>query len=175
MIDAEAYGPASITLDLFRNLWRVFPNGLVAIFEDDTIIGAFGIWPLTEKWAEGLRSGKLRELDLDPISMAKFRKCAARKWYISGVVLSPAARDRAIILLLSDGLRLWRREAKLSFSCEFLALAWSDEGRALLKGFEFYPIREATETLDEMPLYQRLFEEEDDLIEMMRRRGLAIG
>lgn len=174
-IGDAAYGEASISFDLFEQLWRAQPKGLVALFCDERIIGGIGIWPVTKEWAEKMKNRKLRERELDPASMKKLRAGATSTWYISGVVLMPNVSRRAVKTLLGDGIKLWLSEAGLRFPCEFLALASADEGRRLLEGFEFKQIQHRSRMPDGYPLYQLVVPSLDRLVvEGMRRRDLPV-
>lgn len=174
LIDDEAYGDDSISYELFKDLWSAFPQGLIALYCDDRIIGAIGIWPLDSSWAERLKNGRIRERDLDPGSMKKYRTRAAAFWHISGVVLSPSASPRAVRTLLADGIRTWRIEAKIAFPSAFLALASSDEGRLMLERFGFFRIQNASAMPDKLPLYELVFDSTEDLIQAMRKRSLPV-
>ncbi|MBS0657744.1 MAG: hypothetical protein JSR82_05785 [Verrucomicrobia bacterium] len=174
LIDDDAYGAASIPFELFRDLWVAFPAGLVALFREDRIIGAIGIWPLEMAWHARFKACQLKEVELDPASMEGYQQKPSKLWYISGVVLSPSASSRAIKMLLEDGVRAWRRNVKLAFPCEFIALASSDEGLLMLEGFGFYRLQNGAKMPDGFPLYELTFDSEADLIDAMRKRSLLI-
>jgi hypothetical protein len=63
-IDGAAYGEASITYEKFRDWWSSFPSGLRALFFQNRIMGAIGIWPLSARCAGFLKSARLKESQL---------------------------------------------------------------------------------------------------------------
>jgi len=63
-IDNTAYGEASITSERFRDWWLSFPLGLRALFLRNRVMGAIGIWPLSNRRARLLKSAQLKESQL---------------------------------------------------------------------------------------------------------------
>jgi hypothetical protein len=64
---------------------------------------------------------------------------------VSGIVLRPElVGGRAIRILLSHGVGSWLSSTNILFPSELLALAYSKKGEALLEGFNFFKIQNAT-------------------------------
>ena len=132
-IDNDAYGEASIAYDKFEDWWRGYPFGLHALFFRTRVMGAIGIWPLSTSCAGLLKAARLKESEITGRQMRVFRDAPARYWYVSGIVLRPELiGGRAIKILLSHGVGSWLASAHIQFPCELLALAYSDQGQALL-------------------------------------------
>jgi hypothetical protein len=62
-IDKTAYGEASLSWETFKGWWRSYRPGLKALFLEDRIVGAIGIWPLSERCARRLAAGRIKESD----------------------------------------------------------------------------------------------------------------
>ncbi len=106
-------------------------------------MGAIGIWPLSARCAGLLTTAHLKESQLTGRTMHTFVSAPAHFWYISGIVLRPELiGGRAIKILLSHGIGSWLATAQFKFPCELLALAYSDQGQALLEGFNFFKAAE---------------------------------
>ncbi len=153
-IDNTAYGEASITMEQFRAMWEAYPLGLRVLFYGNEIIGAIGLWPLDEVWADKLKQAKIKESQLAASIMRPFVKKPAKYWYISGIVLrTQLIGGRCIKVLVSQGIGAWLKEAKISYPCEMLALASSASGRALLERFGFLLYQKESIMPDGFPLY----------------------
>jgi hypothetical protein len=63
-IDCAAYGEASISFERFLEWWSAFPAGLHALFFGERILGALGLWPLSDAGADALKAGRLKEAGL---------------------------------------------------------------------------------------------------------------
>jgi hypothetical protein len=63
-IDKAAYEEASITYDRFHEWWSSFPLGLRALFFRNRVMGAIGIWPLSDRFGRLLKSAQLKESQL---------------------------------------------------------------------------------------------------------------
>ena len=83
-IDNAAYGEASITYEKFRDWWFSYPPGLHALFFRTRVMGAIGIWPLSARYAELFRNGRIKESQLNGRAMRPFMNTPAQSWYIMG-------------------------------------------------------------------------------------------
>ena len=175
-IDKAAYGQASITYEKFADWWSSFPLGLWTLFSTSRIAGAIGIWPLSVRCANLLKSGRLKESDFTGRMMRPFTTRPARCWYVSGVVLLPElGGSRAIRLLFSRGISSWLRRTKIAFPCELFALASSSEGERLLGGFEFFKIQNATAMPDHVALFGLRLDTREQLVSLLKGRGLELN
>jgi len=101
-IDNAAYGEASITYERFQDWWSSFPLGLRALFFKNRVMGAIGIWPLSNRCGRRLKSAQLKESQLMGRTMRGYIDSPTRFWYVSGIVLRPQLiGSRAIKVLLS--------------------------------------------------------------------------
>jgi len=175
-IDSQAYGPASITYEKFEDWWRSYPAGLWAIFFRTRVMGAIGIWPLSAPCAGLLKAARLKEFEITGRQMRVFREAPARYWYVSGIVLRPELiGGRAIRILMSHGVGSWLSTANIQFPCELLALASSKDGHALLEGFNFFKIQNANMMPDRVPLFGLELPDQQQLVSLLRHRGIDIG
>jgi hypothetical protein len=175
-IDSEAYGQASITYEKLEDWWRSYSAGLWAIFFRTRVMGAIGIWPLSTSCAGLLKTARLKESEITGRQMRAFREAPARYWYVSGIVLRPELiGGRAIRILMSHGVGSWLSTANIQFPCELLALASSKDGQALLEGFNFFKIQNATVMPDRVPLFGLELADRQQLVSLLRGRGIEIG
>jgi hypothetical protein len=174
-IDNAAYGEASITYEKFQDWWFSYPAGLHALFFRTRVMGAIGIWPLSTRYAELFTNGRVKESQLNGRAMRPFMNSPTRFWYISGIVLRSELRGgRAIKILLSRGVGCWLATARIDFPCELLALAYSDQGRALLEGFDFFKLQNAKAMPDGVPLFALQVSNREQLLSSLNSRGVDL-
>jgi hypothetical protein len=172
-IDNAAYGEASITYEKFQDWWFSYPSGLHALFFRTRVMGAIGIWPLSARYAELFTHGRIKESELNGRAMRPFMNSPTQFWYISGIVLRSELRGgRAIKILLSRGIGCWLANARIDFPCELLALAYSEQGRALLEGFDFFKLQNARAMPDGVPLFALQVSEKKQLLSSLNSRGV---
>jgi hypothetical protein len=172
-IDNAAYGEASITYEKFQDWWFSYPSGLHALFFRTRVMGAIGIWPLSAHSAGLLTTGRLKESQLNGRVMRTFINASTQFWYISGIVLrSELIGGRAIKILLSHGIGSWLASAHIHFPCELLALAYSEQGQALLEGFDFFKLQNAKAMPDRVPLFALQVSDREQLLSSLKSRGL---
>lgn len=107
--------------------------------------------------------------------MRAFNTAPARFWYVSGIVLRPELiGSRAIRILLSHGVGSWLSEANIQFPGELLALAYSQQGQALLEGFNFFKIQNGGTMPDRVPLFGLRLESKQLFVSSLKERGLEI-
>ena len=94
-------------------------------------------------------------------------------WYISGIVLRPELKGgRAIKILLSRGVGCWLTKAHIHFPCQLFALAYSEQGQALLEGFDFFKLRNAKAMPDGAPLFALQVSDREQLLSSLNSRGV---
>ena len=175
-IDNEAYGEASISYETFREWWRSFSPGLQALFFRNCVMGAIGIWPLSDRCARLFAAGCLKESALAGRTMHAFLDVPAHHWYMSGIVLRPELiGGRAVRVLLSHGLKSLLASVQIDFPCQLLALAHSRQGQALLEGFNFFKLQNASAMPDKVPLFSLQVPDRDHLVASLKARGLVIA
>jgi hypothetical protein len=172
-IDNAAYGEASISYEKFQDWWFSYPSGLHALFFRTRVMGAIGIWPLSAHCAELFTHGRIKESQLYGQAMRPFMNSPTKFWYISGIVLRSELRGgRAIKILLSRGIGRWLACARIDFPCELLALAYSEQGRALLEGFDFFKLQNARAMPDGVPLFALQVSDKNQLLTSLNSRGV---
>jgi len=174
-IDKAAYEEASITYERFHEWWSSFPLGLRALFFRNRVMGAIGIWPLSDRYGRLLKSAQLRESQLIGRMMRRHLEQPPRFWYVSGLVLRPQlSGSRAIRLLLSQGIGFWLKSPNIIFPCELLALAYSAQGQALLERFNFFRVQNAVAMPDHVPLFCLELDNRERFVSMLEERGLDL-
>ncbi len=172
-IDNAAYGEASITYEKFQDWWFSYPSGLHALFFRTRVMGAIGIWPLSTRSAELFTTGRLKESQLNGRAMRPFINASTQFWYISGIVLRSELRGgRAIKILLSRGIGCWLATAHIHFPCDLLALAYSEQGQALLEGFDFFKLQNAKAMPDGVPLFTLQVSDREQLLSSLNAKGV---
>ena len=172
-IDKTAYGEASLSWETFKGWWRSYRPGLKTLFLEDRIVGAIGIWPLSERCARRLATGRIKESEITG-RMMRGRK-PARCWYISGIVLKPEiAGGAAIRALFSQGIGSWLTRGNIEFPCELFALANSVEAETLLQGFNFFKVQNAKAMPDNVPLFGLKMDTKEELVSLLRARGVDL-
>ncbi len=175
-LDQSAYGQASIPLPVFYSWWEAFECGLKVLFMGEQIIGACGIWPLSEADSTKLHRGEIKEVDLRPRTLQSCRDSPAQIWYISGILLREDFRSvklNPIHFLLSAGINLWLESLYVGYPVKILALASSAEGEAMLGRFSFIRICEAESMADTCPLYCLRANSRSDLLSIFKKRHLC--
>jgi hypothetical protein len=105
--------------------------------------------------------------------MRTFIDASTQFWYISGIVLrSDLIGGRAIKILLSHGIGSWLASAHIHFPCELLALAYSEQGQALLEGFDFFKLQNSKAMPDRVPLFALQVSDREQLLSSLKSRGL---
>jgi hypothetical protein len=82
--------------------------------------------------------------------------------------------SRAIKALLSQGIGLWLRSPRIEFPCELLALGYSTQGQALLEGFNLYRIQNADAMPDHVPLFGLKLDTREQLVSLLKGKGLDV-
>jgi hypothetical protein len=76
---------------------------------------------------------------------------------------------------LSHGVGSWLSSANIQVPSELLALAYSKQGQALLEGFNFFKIQNASMMPDRVPLFGLQLSDKQQLVSFLKDRGLEIG
>jgi hypothetical protein len=58
---------------------------------------------------------------------------------------------------------------------QWQALGYSEQGQALLEGFNFFKIQNATMMPDRVPLFGLELADKQQLVSLLRHRGIEIG
>ena len=70
-LDSSVYAALAEPYDTLKSWWEAFPSGIYGLFFDGSLIGALGIWPVSDRWVDTLASGRASELSFP------FPRCAA--------------------------------------------------------------------------------------------------
>lgn len=175
-IDRSAYSDVMLSLDEFYSWWSCFEYGLKAIFLEDAIIGALGIWPLHEEIGANFKAGLLKERELLPMTLDEVSKSGSRHWYASGIVLKNeyriSTRKSPIGALLKIGLNTWLESPYLHFPAEICSIAISPDGQRMLERFSFIKLKDRLSDVDPFPFYVLRAKTKHDLFRIFNKRGL---
>ena len=137
--DASAYGDAGISWETFLSWWHAYPNGLYGVWHGENIIGAMGIWPMTEAGYSAVIEGRILERNLSPELHFETDDQPHRRWYVSGIVLRPEHRGTGIVsTLIFSGMH----HGSVLAGCrtvDVCAIATTTQGERLLLRMGFAP------------------------------------
>jgi hypothetical protein len=142
--------------------------------EENRLIGFFDVWPLTEKAAAGLISGKLKEGDLVIGDIAPFEQnAAAQRIYLASIMANPKQKSYSPVVA---------KEVLLLKFAEFLASTFPPNGErtlfafghtlageTLLKRARFTNTALSEDTRQKDPLYQLSENGYSDLVATLQR------
>jgi hypothetical protein len=161
-IDSQAYSNANIPFELFKHWWLAYPGGLHALFVEDKVIGAIGIWPVPISWMARLQDGSNGEADLLPEMIRDSSLLSCSVWYISGIVLDPEwQKTSAVAVLLREASIRWALDSSLSYPVTLYAIAISEHGERLLGKYGFSMRVPDDKMKDGYSLYGRNLEKRD--------------
>lgn len=139
---------------LLMKWWLAYPKGLKAVFNNDTLVGALGLWPVSSSWIKDLLSGTCQEPELLVQDLTYFTKKPATNWYISGILMTARfRRTKAINELIAKSIDLWLRSEQQTFPVNLYVLASSNHGQGLLTRFNFTCVQNS----DKTALYHRRY------------------
>lgn len=141
--------------------WEIYPDGIRVLYKGSEIVGAVGLWPISEQASADLEAGKISEKEL-PIE-----KAVTNIWYIGAVVIRKDIRDRyrwkvPSSILLSGAIGEWISNF-YTFPNTILGLAYSGDGKNKLSTYGFYEYQTADRVKDKVPLYRLRIENESEL------------
>ena len=175
-LDVELYGQEDmISYEIFLAWWTACPIGAHVLVDDGEIVGALGLWPLREAAFKELLRGLRPESRLSSRSFHSAKDAArARHWYAAGVTLRPEYRKRihlhALKILIGAACRDLFMTVAGQSSIDICALAYTEEGKALLRRLRFSEYRQASGTVYKFPVYALLGVAPQDLRARIEQR-----
>ena len=132
-LDCAAYGELNIDRNTLVSWWHLHNKGIFVVKKDLKVIGAMGIFPLSVKVYNALKSGKLSENEIYP---SKYKE--SKYWYVSGIVIDEKYRStRVILYILYISMWMWFRDNKFSEDVVIGSIPISEMGKKLLNRFKF--------------------------------------
>lgn len=106
--------------------------------KDSKIIGAIGIWPISEGTFKQVTEGKIDEQAIQ-VQRVLFFKTRHKYWYFSDIILAKGFQRKKypFMILLQETLRLWLSQEELDDDIELCAIAATEEGAKLLRKCNF--------------------------------------
>ncbi|MHB8321410.1 MAG: hypothetical protein ACYDA7_05285 [Acidithiobacillus sp.] len=157
-IDCAAYGAMNVDFDILKKWWAVYPQGHYVIKNGDQVIGGFGIWPVTKKDYQALRSGRIAESAITPC--AHKPRSISHYWYLSGIVVDAKHRgSRAVWCLVRQAVAHWfstQAEPSGAIGVTVGSIPVSRDGLKLLTRFGFSLQCTAEQRMNHHPFYARI-------------------
>ena len=171
-IDASVYATLAEPYDSLYSWWEAFPSGIYGLFFDSALIGALGVWPVSEHWIDALTTGRVSELSLPITTLQHHCHEPSAAWYLAGAALRPIARcSSATRALFRDGIAAWANLPLVRYPASLYAIAASTEGQALLTRFSFSCLRTGTQMMDGKPLYHRRLSGSEEVSRILKTSG----
>lgn len=155
-LDAAAYGATALDFERFRQWWLAYDLGLRVVLQGDRIVGAIGVWALSEESIRLFIAGRLKESELVPLTHEQLDQEGSKFWYVSGILVEPELRlklNSPLKLLLDAGIGGIFTTGKVGYPAHVYALGYTPEGKGLLSHLNFEAIQPALEMADQCPLY----------------------
>jgi hypothetical protein len=138
-LDLVAYGDYTIDRRGLEKWWKQYEHGIYVLTQESKIIGAIGIWPISQRTFKQVTEGKIDEQAIQVHKILKIFKARHKYWYFGDIVLDKEFQRKTIplITLLDGTLRSWLWQEELDDDIELCAIAATDEGAKLLKKYNF--------------------------------------
>lgn len=154
-ISQEIYGEDNVPFPTVLTWWRTYQNGIYVLVKENTVVGYLSIWPIKQQTFKDVCRGIRREKEMTMQSIVSGASAKPRTfWYITNIVIIRKFRkEKAIIVLLREAIGKWLHEANLDAQIRICAVAYSEDGKAVLQRFGFYKERDAKDTIEDRPIY----------------------
>lgn len=134
----DIYNEASWPIDVASDWLSKFAHGALMLFQDEKLIGSFGMWPLTEGNLDALATNSIEESALRPVTLSQvLNQGGHQHWYIAGIFLLPDHRDhaarRSFSQLICMALNNLADSGLIRFPAQVCAVGYSKEGQRLLE------------------------------------------
>lgn len=147
----ECFGEDSVPSAVQQDWWKKFPNGIIGLLLNETIIGGMSYWPLNKKVFDDLSNGKIKEKEITSQSIDIVR---SKGIYISEIAILPTFRKKNYAVRLLHQFIEERNGLKVSNKLlPVLALAYSKEGKNILQKMGFILLKSSHEMPDKQDLY----------------------
>lgn len=145
-VEYREYGDETLSYLEYTRWWQRFKTGTYALFIDETVVGAIGMWPLTKSTYRDLTGGRLEETDITADMIEPLKEGQSwDAWYWAEIILArdlvPANLNsrRLLPLLLSTGLRAWVESGHLAERSFVCAIQYTGMGSNFLRHNGFRP------------------------------------
>jgi hypothetical protein len=134
----DIYNEASWPIDVASDWLSKFAHGAMMLFQDEKLIGSFGMWPLTEGNLDALATNSIEESALRPVTLSQvLNQGGHQHWYIAGIFLLPDHRDhaarRSFSQLICMALNNLADSGLIRFPAQVCAVGYSKAGQRLLE------------------------------------------
>ena len=147
----KCFGNDSVPTSVQFEWWQKYPQGIIGLLENNTIIGGMSFWPLHPRGFDLLNEGLIKEKELTSHDIDTL---SPKGIYISEIAIAEKYRGKQYSqLLLQSFLQqsiLYKNSEK---KLPMLALAYSIQGKSVLQKTGFRLHRKA----EKMPDLQDLF------------------
>lgn len=152
----------SVPTSVLYSWWQEYPNGLLCATHNDKIIAGLSMWPIDRNTLDGLKTGKIRERDIESQVIGTSDK---QFWYLSDIArindLTKRQSYDCLTVLLTKAFSIFKQEIGGKFPVIVSAEGLTEEGIGLLekRGFS----REE-KTKDGLPLFTIIIKSFEDLM-----------
>lgn len=151
-LDVNEFHKSTVALEGLQKWFEAYPRGAFVLEDNETeerekIVGAFGLWPITQTTYNEIIEGKMDE---DEITDSHIRRPAKRPgykyWYLADIIVAyqyrrtSLSKSRPGLLLLRESLTHWAKFGDFDDEViEVCAIAAGEEGEGakLLEAFGF--------------------------------------
>lgn len=155
-LDVNEFHRSTVALEGLQKWFEAYPRGAFVLEdseaeETERIVGAFGLWPITQTTYNKIVQGKMDE---DEITDSHIRPPAKRPrykyWYLADIIVAHRYRRKSLsksrpgLLLLRESLVHWAKFGDFhDEAIEVCAIAAGEEGEGakLLEDFGFVPAK----------------------------------
>jgi hypothetical protein len=153
-LDVEIYGPAALPGDQLLSWWLKYPKGIHVVYDPIRLVGAIGMWPISEEAYAQLMRGERTEASVTAADLRTNEQHDQAHWYLAGVLVRNGYRaSRVLPNLLATAIRTWIEETGALVRVGLLAVATSKQGEGYLNKFGFSPVATVTAPADQYPRY----------------------
>jgi hypothetical protein len=163
----NCFGESSVPTEVLKSWWLSYHKGIIGLFFDSEIVGGLSIWSLNDSTFDNIRKGHIKEREILSSSIDNLTK---NKWYISEIAIIKEHRNlKTLGEFLTCIVDYLNNEIGQNYPATILALAYSKEGRNLLKRTGFIMELNADQTPDKQPLYSLNIENKETLEKIKER------
>ncbi len=134
----DIYNEVSWPIDVAADWLSKFAHGALMLFQDEKLIGSFGMWPLTADDLDAIAANSVEESAVRPVTLSQvLNQGGHQHWYIAGIFLLPDHRDhaarRSFSQLICMALNNLADSGLIRFPAQVCAVGYSREGQRLLE------------------------------------------
>ena len=132
------YDDVAWSTEIISDWLERFAHGILMLFQDEKLIGGFGMWPLAADDLNAIATNGIEESAVRPVTLSQvLNQGGHQHWYITGIFLLPDHRDhaarRSFSQLICMALNNLADSGLIRFPAQVCAVGYSREGQRLLE------------------------------------------